>query len=146
MEGARETTLEVFNEPWRYSRAQGEGEEGRGGVRELKKGWRGRERGREQQGCWLPADVTLPVTPWSPHTHTRTQTHSPPLSCDALSPFLCLHHSPAATPPCSPSLSLSLSAVYSVLMLPPRASLHISAKFNHQRPIIRSSISGINWE
>lgn len=41
--GARETTLEVFNEPWRYSRAQGEG--GGGGVKEGMK--------REGGGGWV---------------------------------------------------------------------------------------------
>lgn len=47
-EGAREMTLEVFNEPWHYCRAQGEGGEGR----QTERGGGGRVGGWGRQRRW----------------------------------------------------------------------------------------------
>lgn len=85
-------TLEVFNEPWHYFGARGEGEggEGSGGrgdeAEEGVKGGMRREgdaaRFREQQGRRLPADVTVLLTPRRPshphslHTHKHTHSHA----------------------------------------------------------------------
>lgn len=102
-------TLEVFNEPWHYFGARGEGEGGEGsggrgdeaeeeGVKEGMRREGDAARFREQQGRRLPADVTLPLTPRrSPipltHTSTHTRMHTRRLSCDALlSPIAPLPH------------------------------------------------------
>lgn len=83
-------TLEVFNEPWHYFGARGEGEGGEGsggrgdeaeeeGVKEGMRREGDAARFREQQGRRLPADVTLPLTPrhpLRPPPYTRKHTHS----------------------------------------------------------------------
>lgn len=96
-------TLEVFNEPWHYFGARGEGEggEGRGGG-EMRRGGGGSER-RDGEGgrCAAIQGATRAATP--SRCHTATDTPPPFLTHTSAHTLACIHTDCHVTPSCLPS-------------------------------------------